>query len=151
MIDILKEEVSPEDLRKFEKTYHKHLHENNVTPKVQFEYAWCLVRSKYSADISKGVILLEELFETHPEGKRDYLYYLIIGYARLKQSNKALKYCSAFLSVEPGNQQVKALEQSIKDKVKKDGLVGVAVAGGVLLAAGALVGFALSGKGGKSS
>lgn len=69
---------------------------------MQFEYAWCLVRSKYSADISKGVILLEELFETHPEGKRDYLYYLIIGYARLKQSNKALKYCSAFLSVEPG-------------------------------------------------
>ncbi|XP_044750976.1 mitochondrial fission 1 protein [Coccinella septempunctata] len=150
MADILDEKVSPDDLKKFEKIYHEQLYKNNVTPKVQFEYAWCLVRSKYSADISKGIILLEELYNTHPEGKRDYLYYLAVGNARLKEFSKALKYCSAFLSVEPGNQQVKSLEETIKKKLKNDGLVGMAVAGGVLLAAGALVGIALAGKG-KSS
>ena len=29
----------------------------------QFEYAWCLVRSRYPADIKKGIILLEDLFK----------------------------------------------------------------------------------------
>ena len=34
-----------------------------VSSEAQFEYAWCLVRSKYPADIRKGVILLEDLFQ----------------------------------------------------------------------------------------
>ena len=76
-----------------------------VSSEAQFEYAWCLVRSKYPADIRKGIILLEDLFqvafprcdnilmllgardEPHQiffqnrdnSNKRDYLYYLAIG------------------------------------------------------------------------
>ena len=34
-----------------------------VSSEAQFEYAWCLVRSKYPADIRKGIILLEDLFQ----------------------------------------------------------------------------------------
>lgn len=55
-------------------------------------------------------MLLRELFETHPEGKRDYLFYLAIGIARVKEYNKALHYVRAFLEIEPANQQVLALE-----------------------------------------
>ncbi|KAL3281888.1 hypothetical protein HHI36_005093 [Cryptolaemus montrouzieri] len=102
MTDILTETVSPADLKKFEQIYHEQLYKNNVTPKAQFEYAWCLVRSKYSADIKKGIILLEELYNTNKEGQRDYLYYLALGTARLKEYSKALDFCKAFLSVEPG-------------------------------------------------
>jgi hypothetical protein len=57
-----------------------------VTTEAQFNYAWCLVRSKYPADIRKGILLLEDLFKDNlaGEAKRDYLYYLAIGNARIK-------------------------------------------------------------------
>lgn len=64
--------------------YHEQLHASYVTQKAQFEYAWCLVRSKYSADIRKGILLLEDLYSNHDTEKRDCLYYLAIGNARIK-------------------------------------------------------------------
>lgn len=114
-----------------------------MTPKAQFEYAWCLVRSKYSADIKKGIILLEELYKSHEEGQRDYLYYLAIGHARLKDYRIALKYITSFLTIEPGNQQVLSLETSVKKKMEKEGLVGMAITGGAVLAVGAVVGLVI--------
>lgn len=48
----------------------------------------------------------------HAEGNRDYIYYLAIGNARLKQYSLALKYCKAFLQIEPNNQQAISLEVS---------------------------------------
>ncbi|CAG9834097.1 unnamed protein product [Diabrotica balteata] len=149
MADLLNDTVLPEDLKKFEKIYHQHLYKNEVTPKVQFEYAWCLVRSKYSADIQKGIMLLEELYKNNSDGKRDYLYFLCVGYARMKEYSKALKYIRSFLAVEPGNTQVAGLEQLIKKKMEKEGLVGMAVAGGVVVAVGAIVsvGMAIASKG----
>lgn len=89
-------------LQKFEKIYHEQLYKNDVSPKVQFEYAWCLVRSKYPADIHKGIILLEELYKSNEEGRRDYLYYLAIGSARIKEYTKAMNYVKSFLQIEPG-------------------------------------------------
>lgn len=91
-------------LQKFEKIYHEQLYKNDISTKAQFEYAWCLVRSKYPADIRKGIVLLQELFKTHEEGRRDYLYYLAIGNARLREYKKALDYVKLFLEIEPGNQ-----------------------------------------------
>lgn len=89
-------------MQKFEKVYHEQLYKNDVTPKVKFEYAWCLVRSKYPADIQKGIVLLEDLYRNDVEGQRDYLYYLAIGNARIKEYTKALGYVRSFLSIEPG-------------------------------------------------
>ncbi|KAB0796373.1 hypothetical protein PPYR_08396 [Photinus pyralis] len=144
MDDVLTETVPAEELKKFEKAYHEQLYKQDVTPKAQFEYAWCLVRSKYPADIKKGIFLLQELFRTHEEGQRDYLYYLAIGNARIKQYTEALKYVRSFLNIEPGNSQVIALETTIKAKMDKEGLMGMAVAGGVVLAIGAAVGLGIS-------
>lgn len=144
MDDVLTETVPTDDLKRFEKVYHEQLYKNDVTPKAQFEYAWCLVRSKYPADIKKGIVLLQELYKSHDEGQRDYLYYLAIGNARIKEYSKALSYVRAFLSIEPGNQQVISLESTIKKKMDKEGLVGMAMAGGVVLAVGALVGLGVA-------
>jgi hypothetical protein len=73
--------------QKYERFYHEQLLKGEVTQKAQFEYSWCLVRSKYPADIRKGITLLEDLFSNGTEdGKRDYLYYLAIGNARIKVS-----------------------------------------------------------------
>ncbi|XP_046989770.1 mitochondrial fission 1 protein [Schistocerca americana] len=144
MEDIFEEVVSSDDIKKFETVYNQQLANGKVTDKAQFEYAWCLVRSKYSADIRKGIILLEDLFEREKEQRRDCLYYLAFGSARIKEYTKALQYCRVFLQVEPGNQQVQGLERLIKKRMEKEGLAGMALAGGVVLAVGAIVGMGVA-------
>jgi fission 1 protein len=75
------------NFQKFESIYNKQVEANNVTNEGKFNYAWCLVRSRYAADIRKGICLLEGLFNAGDnESKRDYVYYLAIGHAKLKVS-----------------------------------------------------------------
>nr|QBH73483.1 hypothetical protein [Carausius morosus] len=145
MEDVLDEIIPTDELRKFERVYHTQLNVGNITNKAQFEYAWCLVRSKFPTDIKKGIILFEDLFQKGSgDSKRDCLYYLAIGCARLKEYSKALQYVRAFLQVEPDNQQVQTLERQIKKRMEKEGLVGMAVAGGIVLALGGLVGLGIA-------
>lgn len=90
-----------------------------VSAKTQFEYAWCLVRSKYGADINNGVKIFEELCKDDPDNKRDYIYYLAIAYTRMKDFTTAQKYVQAFLEIEPNNMQVMLLNVSctyVKEK-----------------------------------
>jgi len=145
MEHILDETVPSADLKKFEQKYHEELQTGKVSSLAQFEYAWCLVRSKYSADIKKGIILLEDLFQNQDEeNKRDYLYYLAIGNTKLKEYSLALKYVRALLQVEPGNRQAQELESLVSKRLEKDGMVGMAVAGGAALAFGGLVGLGIA-------
>lgn len=144
MEDVLDEVVSSEDLKKFERVYHEQLHTADVTQKAQFEYAWCLVRSKYPADIRKGIVLLEDLYINYDSGKRDCLYYLAIGNARMKEYTKALSYVRAFLQIEPGNEQVKQLETLIKKKMEKEGLYGIAVVGGLIIGVASVLGLGIA-------
>jgi len=39
--------------------YNDQARRGQVSEKAQFEYAWCLIRSKYLDDMRKGVALLE--------------------------------------------------------------------------------------------
>ena len=145
MQSILDDHISTEDLRKFEAIYHEHLQAGNVSPRQQFDYAWCLIRSRYAADIRRGVVLLEDLFQNgDPTAKRDYLYYLAFGHAKLKNYSEALKLVSKFLSIEPTNRQAQELQGYIKDKMKKEGLMGMAIVGGAALAIGSIVGIGMA-------
>lgn len=78
-----------------------------------------MVRSKYPADIRKGIMILEQLYSKYVNDRRDYLYYLAIGNARIKEYTKALQFCRAFLQIEPTNQQVQQLETIIKKKMNR--------------------------------
>jgi len=145
MEHILEETVPNDDLKKFEQKYHEELQNGKVSSTCQFEYAWCLVRSRYPADIRKGIILLQDLFQNRDESnKRDYLYYLAIGNTKLKEYATALKYVRALLQVEPGNRQAQELEAIVTKRLEKDGMVGMAVAGGAAVALGGLVGLGLA-------
>ncbi|XP_035692361.1 mitochondrial fission 1 protein-like [Branchiostoma floridae] len=148
MEEVINDIVDPEDLKKFEKKYNKELVAGHITTNTQFEYAWALTRSKYGNDIKKGVGLLEELFQQGDEQtQRDYLYYLSIANFRLKDYEKALKYCRAILHVEPRNHQAMEMEKLIKEKMAKEGLLGMAIVGGVAavaLGGIAALGFAVS-------
>ena len=181
---LLEETVPAAELKKFESRYMSELDaEGKVAAGTQFEYAWCLVRSKYPADIRKGIALLEDLFQVRilvatcgvhyrghengpfrdmgifpgiinpiqcmfqnrdESGKRDYLYYLAIGNARIKEYQTALKYVRALLQVQPGNRQAQDLEAVVTRRMEKDGIKGMAIVGGATLAFGALVGLGIA-------
>lgn len=133
------------EFNKFENNYNEHVNKGDVTSKIKFEYAWCLIRSRYPADIRRGVILLEDLFHHGDElAKRDYLYYLAVGNTKLKEYNKASRYIKAFLGVEPTNRQAQDLQKLINDKMRKEGLMGMAIVGGAALAIGGLVGLGVA-------
>ncbi|KAG5670373.1 hypothetical protein PVAND_000643 [Polypedilum vanderplanki] len=147
--ELLSDTVSAQDLEKIEKVYMKELTEKKfVSAKTQFEYAWCLVRSKYGADINNGIKNFESLCKDDPENKRDYIYYIAIGYIRLKDLPTAQKYVKAFLEIEPNNHQVILLDEHIETEMRKEFKRDAAVAGGALLVFGGLlgVGFALAKK-----
>ncbi|XP_073331740.1 mitochondrial fission 1 protein [Pagrus major] len=133
--------VAPEDLLKFEKKYNNELLKGAVSKETKFEYAWCLIRSKYSEDIKKGIVLLEELVQkSSKDDSRDFLFYLAVANYRLKEYEKALKYIRTLLKNEPGNKQALDLEKLIDKALKKDGLVGMAIVGGIGLGVAGLAG-----------
>ncbi|XP_048857333.1 mitochondrial fission 1 protein-like [Brienomyrus brachyistius] len=148
---VIGEVVAPEDLIKFEKKYNAELVEGGVSSVTQFEYAWCLIRSKYSDDIKKGIVLLNELVHTGTKDEqRDYLFYLAVGCYKLKEYQKGLKYIRTLLKSEPGNTQALELEKVIDRAMKKDGLIGMAIVGGLGLGlaglAAGLIGLAVAKK-----
>ncbi|XP_069026024.1 mitochondrial fission 1 protein [Embiotoca jacksoni] len=138
---VLSDVVAPEDLLKFEKKYNNELVKGAVSKETKFEYAWCLIRSKYSEDIKKGIALLEELVQkSSKDDSRDFLFYLAVANYRLKEYEKALKYIRTLLKNEPGNKQALELEKLIVKALKKDGLVGMAIVGGISLGVAGLAG-----------
>ncbi|XP_014249608.1 mitochondrial fission 1 protein [Cimex lectularius] len=140
MEEVINEVVSSDILKHFEAVYNKQVEDGEVTKKATFEYATCLVRSRYSADIRKGICLLESLYENgSEEEKRDYVYYLALGKTKIRDYSTALRYVKAFLDIEPANIQVQRLEAVIRKRMEKEGLVGFAIAGGAILAAGGLL------------
>ncbi|XP_034532816.1 mitochondrial fission 1 protein [Notolabrus celidotus] len=145
---VVSDVVAPEDLLKFEKKYNNELVKGAVSKETKFEYAWCLIRSKYTDDIKKGIVLLEELVQkSSKEDSRDFLFYLAVAYYRLKEYEKALKYIRTLLKNEPGNKQALDLEKLIDKALKKDGLVGMAIVGGIgvgVMGLAGLIGLAVS-------
>lgn len=127
--------------KRFEKKYNAELSSGTVSKGTQFEYAWCLVRSKYNADIRKGVVLLEDLVPRGcKEEQRDYVFYLAVANYRLKEYEQALKYIRGLLKTEPTNTQALELKKLIDKAMQKDGLVGMAIVGGMALGVAGLAG-----------
>ncbi|XP_073510626.1 mitochondrial fission 1 protein [Phyllobates terribilis] len=128
-------------LQKFEKKYLDELSAGSLSKSTQFEYSWCLTRSKYTADIQKGALLLEDLLlKGNKDEQRDYLFYLAVAHHRLKEYEKALKYVRTLLREEPNNKQAMELEKIIEKKMQKEGLVGMAIVGGMALGVAGLAG-----------
>ncbi|XP_073403229.1 mitochondrial fission 1 protein isoform X2 [Dendrobates tinctorius] len=126
---------------RFEKKYLAELSAGSLSKSTQFEYAWCLIRSKYTADIQKGALLLEDLLpKGNKDEQRDYLFYLAVAHHRLKEYEKALKYVKTLLNNEPKNTQALELQKIIDKKMQKEGLVGMAIVGGVALGVAGLAG-----------
>lgn len=99
-----------------------------------------LIKSSSRSDQQMGVQLLSDIFKTAPERRRECLYYLALGNYKLGNYAEARRYNELLLEKEPGNLQSQSLQGLIEDKVSKEGMYGLAIAGGVAVAAGVLGG-----------
>ncbi|XP_028839912.1 mitochondrial fission 1 protein-like [Denticeps clupeoides] len=138
---VVGEVVAPEDLENFQNKYNAELAKGNVSKDTKFEYSWCLIRSQSPDDIKKGIVFLDELVHKGTkDDQRDYLFYLAVANYKLKEYERALKYIRTLLKNEPGNTQALEMEKLIEKAMKRDGLIGMAIVGGIGLGVAGLAG-----------
>jgi fission 1 protein len=108
-------------------------------------YKQGLIKSSNRAEQQEGVRLLSEIFRNSRERRRECLYYLALGNFKLGNYAEARRYNEFLLDLEPANLQAASLKELIDDKVAKEGLVGVAIVGGLAVAAGIVGSFLVRG------
>ncbi|KIW08876.1 mitochondria fission 1 protein [Verruconis gallopava] len=102
----------------------------------KFNYAWGLIKSNARNEQQLGIQLLSEIFRSSPDRRRECLYYLALGNYKLGNYAEARRYNDLLLDLEPSNLQAASLRGLIEEKVQREGLVGVAIVGGLAVAAG---------------
>ena len=104
-----------------------------------------MIKSNQRNEQQLGVQLLSDIFKTTKERRRECLYYLGLGNYKLGNYAEARKYNDLLLDKEPNNLQAASLRTLIDDKVSREGLMGVAIVGGIAVAAGIVGGILMKG------
>jgi mitochondrial fission 1 protein len=112
---------------------HSHTVNANVSALLQG-----LIKSNNRGEQQEGVRLLSDIFRNSPERRRECLYYLALGNYKLGNYAEARRYNELLLDLEPQNLQAGSLKTLIDDRVAKEGLMGVAIVGGIAVAAGVI-------------
>ena len=72
--------------------------------------------------------ILSDLYRLGTEAeKREYVYYLAVGNAKLDNLVTALRFCDAILTMEPKNHQAMALRRFVRGRMVRDGIIGMVV------------------------
>ncbi|KAL9043591.1 MAG: hypothetical protein Q9214_003228 [Letrouitia sp. 1 TL-2023] len=135
--------LKPEELDVLRAQYEKEGYYVGVQTK--FNYAWGLIKSASRNEQQQGVHLLSEIFRNAPERRRECLYYLALGNYKLGNYAEARRYNDLLLDHEPGNLQAESLRMLVDEKVAKEGMIGVAIVGGMAIAAGVVGGMLFRG------
>ncbi|RKO96632.1 hypothetical protein CXG81DRAFT_9379 [Caulochytrium protostelioides] len=109
-----------------------------VRPQTKFNYAWALVRSRARHDQEEGIRFFHEIYRENPQRRRECLYYLALGQYKLGNYREARRFNETLLQIEQANPQALSLRRLIDEKVRADGLVGMAIVGGVVATAGVI-------------
>ena len=117
-----------------------------ATIQSRFNYAWGLIKSTDVNDERLGVKILTDIYKEAESRRRECLYYLTIGCYKLGEYSMAKRYVDTLFEHERNNKQVGALKSMVEDKIQKETLKGVVVAGGVLAGAVAVASFFLRNK-----
>lgn len=80
----------------------------------------------------------KDIYELEPNRRRECLYYLALGHYKLKNYTESKKFLEKLLSKEPNNMQAQSLLGMVDRDVQKEGLIGMAIAGGALTVIGAV-------------
>uniref|UniRef100_A0A7E4VGB3 Mitochondrial fission 1 protein n=1 Tax=Panagrellus redivivus TaxID=6233 RepID=A0A7E4VGB3_PANRE len=139
---IVDENVEASDLEQAARVYQEQARRGSPSALAAFTYAHALIRSG-KEDVKLGIVILEGLLKRGTEDipKRDYVYYLAVAHTRQKEYDRALNYIDLLLNAESHNRQAIELKALIEKRMKRDGLLGLAVlgfGGGAALIAGGL-------------
>ena len=135
--------LKPAELQVLRSQYEKE--GEYVSLQTKFNYAWGLIKSSSRSEQQEGVRLLSEIFRASPDRRRECLYYLALGNYKLGNYAEARRYNDSLLELEEGNLQAQSLRGLIDDRVAKEGLMGVAIVGGLAVAAGVVGGMLVRG------
>ncbi|KAL7006044.1 mitochondrial membrane protein [Cystobasidiomycetes sp. EMM_F5] len=130
--------LSPEELGVLQEQYMAEQDKGYVSTQTKFNLAWGLVRSENSDRVKDGISLLMDIYESEPPRRRECLYYLSLGHYKLKNYTEAKKFIDKLLSKEPNNMQAQSLSGMVDADVQKEGLIGMAIAGGAVAIIGAI-------------
>ncbi|KAF8311358.1 mitochondrial fission 1 protein [Clavulina sp. PMI_390] len=127
-----------DELDVLRRQYEKELESPYVSVQTKFNLAWGLVKSPRLDDQVEGVKLLQEIYRAEPTRRRECLYYLALGHYKMGNYDDAKKFNGLLLEKEPNNLQSQSLDGLIQEQIRKEGYMGMAIAGGIA-AAGALM------------
>ncbi|CAI5454784.1 unnamed protein product [Caenorhabditis angaria] len=138
---ILDERTNPAALINAREQYMRQCSRGEPSAVATFAYAHAMIGSKNKLDVREGISALEKMLRDEDDvtGKRHYVYYLALAYARLKEYDVALQYIDILLEAERNNSQAQNLKEAIKSKMTHDGLIGAAIVGGGAIALAGLV------------
>jgi fission 1 protein len=85
-----------------------------------------------------NVVCKSDIYESDASRRRECLYYLALGHYKLKNYTESKKFTARLLSKEPGNMQALSLNDMIDEDVRKEGLIGMAIAGGAIAVIGGI-------------
>ncbi|KAH9962036.1 mitochondrial fission 1 protein [Russula compacta] len=133
--------LSFDELQVLRSQYEKEVAQSHVTAQTKFNYAWGLVKSPIREHQAEGVQLLADIYRSEPTRRRECLYYLALGHYKIGNFDEAKSFNSRLLYREPMNLQAQSLDTLIDKAVKREGYIGMAIAGsaaavGTLLLAG---------------
>lgn len=126
---VVDELIDPQDLERFHKNYEEQSRRGVPSAISAFNYAHALIKSS-KEDTKIGIVILEGLLKRYDDDnipKRDYVYYLAIAHTRIKEYDRALEYINLLLAAEGDNHQAMDLKQLIEKRMKRDGLLGLAL------------------------
>ncbi|KAI0249713.1 hypothetical protein BJV78DRAFT_1347698 [Lactifluus subvellereus] len=119
-----------DELQVLRTQYEKELAQSHVTTQTKFNYAWGLVKSPIRDHQLEGVHLLADIYRSEPKRRRECLYYLALGHYKMGNYEQAKGFNSQLLEREPTNLQAQSLGNLIDTAVKREGYIGMAIAGG---------------------
>ena len=102
------------------------------SPQSLFNYGWGLIKANNHKKQQEGVDTLSALYRDVPAMRRECLYYLSLGSYKVGEYTNARRYIEVLLKGEPDNSQARDLKDLIENKVTRDGLIGIGIAGGVV-------------------
>ncbi|KAG6879241.1 mitochondrial membrane protein [Termitomyces sp. T32_za158] len=122
--------LSYDELEVLRLQYEKELSQAHVTVQTKFNFAWGLVKSPMREHQVEGVRLLQDIYRTQANRRRECLYYLALGYYKMGNFEDAKRFNALLLDREPSNLQAQSLSSLIDRSVAREGYIGMALVGG---------------------
>ncbi|KAG7562272.1 hypothetical protein FFLO_02260 [Filobasidium floriforme] len=133
------ESLAYDELEVLRTQYQKEQEQQHVSTQTKFNYAWGMVKSPKRELQTEGIKLLQEIYQTAPEYRRECSYYIALGYYKLGNYGMARKFNDLLLHVEPSNRQAQSLKGLIDAAETKEGYIGIGLVAGAAAVGGILI------------